>query len=124
MMTGLRAFDTRRPDGQQNLVDWLKPKLSHKRKLKTIMDRRMDGQYSSKAMLQAAEITLKCLESDPRSRPHMKEVVEVLEQIEMIKDKPGGSKSSSRSTHSSSASHRGDQQQRAHNRSPLHSKAA
>ncbi|KAL0431055.1 UNVERIFIED_CONTAM: putative serine/threonine-protein kinase PIX13, partial [Sesamum radiatum] len=29
MLTGLRALDTRRPSGQHNLVDWLKPLLSN-----------------------------------------------------------------------------------------------
>ncbi|XP_057784088.1 probable serine/threonine-protein kinase PIX13 isoform X2 [Salvia miltiorrhiza] len=81
MMTGLRAHDTRRPTGQHNLVDWLKPDLSHRRRLKTIMDSRMEGQYSSKASFEAAKLTLRCLEPEPRKRPSMEEVVVVLEQI-------------------------------------------
>ncbi|GKV21904.1 hypothetical protein SLEP1_g31833 [Rubroshorea leprosula] len=87
IMTGLRALDTRRPNGQQNLVDWHKPSLSHKRKLKSIMDPRIEGQYSPKAAWQSAELTLKCLEPDPRKRPSMKEVVEALERIEALKVK-------------------------------------
>lgn len=116
IMTGLRALDTKRPNGEQNLVEWLRPVLSQKRKLKNIMDIRIEGQYSSKAMLQAAQLTLKCLESDPKSRPSMKEVLEELEQIEAIKDKekPKGTKSASGSSRSST-SHRS-----AHHRSPLH----
>ncbi|KAF3949699.1 hypothetical protein CMV_024464 [Castanea mollissima] len=88
MLTGLRALDTERPSGQQNLVEWLKPSLSSKRKLKSIMDIRMEGQYSTKAALQVGQLTLKCLESDPKSRPAMKEVVEELEGLEAIKEKP------------------------------------
>ena len=88
MLTGLRAFDTKRPSGQQNLVEWLKPSLSSKRMLKSIMDKRMEGQYSTKAALQAGQLTLKCLESDPKSWPAMKEVVEALEGVEAIKEKP------------------------------------
>ncbi|KAH7566177.1 hypothetical protein JRO89_XS08G0111000 [Xanthoceras sorbifolium] len=79
----------------ENLVDWLKPTLSHKRKLKTIMDVRMEGQYTSKAALQAAQLTLKCLELDPKNRPSMREVLEALEQIEAMKEKPKNSKFSS-----------------------------
>lgn len=118
IMTGLRALDTKRPNGEQNLVEWLRPVLSQKRKLKNIMDIRIEGQYSSKAMLQAAQLTLKCLESDPKSRPSMKEVLEALEQIEAIKDKekPKGTKSASGSSRSS-ISHRS-----AHHRSPLYSR--
>ncbi|KAJ7944060.1 Protein kinase [Quillaja saponaria] len=89
MLTGLRALDTKRPSGQQNLVEWIKPYLSRKKKLKTIIDVRIEGQYSSKAASQAGQLTLKCLEPDPRSRPSMKDVVESLEKIEAI-DKPKG----------------------------------
>ncbi|KAM3709978.1 hypothetical protein ACB098_02G216400 [Castanea mollissima] len=88
MLTGLRALDTKRPSGQQNLVEWLKPSLSSKRKLKSIMDIRMEGQYSTKAALQAGQLTLKCLVSNPKNRPAMKEVVEALEGLEAIKEKP------------------------------------
>ena len=87
ILTGLRVVDTKRPQGQHNLVDWTKPLLSSKRKLKTILDARMEGQYSFKAALKTAHITLKCLAPDPTSRPPMKEVVEELEQIQAIKKK-------------------------------------
>lgn len=101
LLTGSRALDTRRPNGQQNLVDWLKPLLSNKRKMKSMMDARLQGQYSSKAASQAASLTLRCLEQEPRKRPPMKEVAEILEQIAAL-EKPKESKC--RSTHSSSSS--------------------
>ncbi|XP_061998025.1 probable serine/threonine-protein kinase PIX13 isoform X2 [Rosa rugosa] len=88
ILTGLRALDTKRPKEQLNLVDWAKPLLPHRRKLKTIMDARMEGQYSFKAALQTANITLKCLAPDPKSRPSMKEVLEELEQVQAIREKP------------------------------------
>ncbi|XP_054775827.1 probable serine/threonine-protein kinase PIX13 [Prosopis cineraria] len=87
MLTGLRALDSKRPSGQQNLVEWVKPYLSSKRRLKTIMDARIQGQYSLKAASQAAKLTLKCLQPDPKHRPSMKEVVEELEGIEESKTK-------------------------------------
>lgn len=86
-LTGMRALDTKRPTGQQNLVEWLKPILSNKKKLKTIMDARIEGQYAQKAAIQAALLSLKCLEPDPKQRPSMKDVVESLEAIEAIKVK-------------------------------------
>ncbi|XP_050229613.1 probable serine/threonine-protein kinase PIX13 [Mercurialis annua] len=121
MMTGLRALDTKRPNGQQNLIEWLKPILPHKRKLNNIMDLRIEGQYSKKAMQLAAQLTLKCLESDPKSRPSMKEVLEALEQIAAIKEKPKPSKSNSGSSRSSTSSHRSKQSN--NRRSPFHLKA-
>lgn len=86
LLTGLQALDTKRPTGQQNLVEWIKPSLSDKRKLQTIVDHRLEGQYSSKEALLAAHLILKCLESDLKKRPSMKHVLETLEDIEAIKD--------------------------------------
>ncbi|KAL2334225.1 hypothetical protein Fmac_015438 [Flemingia macrophylla] len=94
VLTGMRALDTRRPTGQQNLVEWTKTKslLYSKKKLKTIMDAKIEGQYSPKAAFQAAQLTLKCLENDPKQRPSMKDVLDELELIEAIHEKSKESK--------------------------------
>lgn len=88
VLTGLRALDLNRPKGQQNLIEWAKPSLSNKKKLRTIMDQRIDGQYSLKAALELAQLTLKCIALDHRARPCMNEVVEVLQKVEAMKIKP------------------------------------
>ena len=87
MMSGLRALDTNRPRERFSLVEWAKPLLPRKKNLKLIMDERIEGQYSSKAASLAANLTLQCLEPDPKTRPSMKEVVEVLEKINAMKVK-------------------------------------
>ncbi|XP_057965979.1 probable serine/threonine-protein kinase PIX13 [Malania oleifera] len=87
ILTGLRALDTNRPSGQHNLVDWVKPYLADRRKLKTIMDSRLEGRYPSKSATEIAQLALKCLGSEPRMRPSMKVVLETLEQIEAGGDK-------------------------------------
>jgi serine/threonine protein kinase len=97
MLTGLRALDLNRPNGQQNLVKYAKPFLADRRKLSHIMDQRMERQYSTKGALQAAQLSLKCLNEDPKCRPSMKEVLETLEQIEAIKRRPKNMRLSSRS---------------------------
>lgn len=115
ILTGLRALDMKRPKEQQQLVEWAKPLLLHKRKLKNILDVRMEGQYAFKAALQAAQITQKCLAPDPKSRPSMKEVVEELEKIQAIKEKQKQSRlASAQPTFSF-----GSNKQSVH-RSPLH----
>lgn len=88
MMTGLRALDSRRSGPQHNLVEWAKPLLPNKKKIRTLMDARIEGQYSSRAAMMFAQLVLHCLESEPRKRPAMKEVVEVLEQVNSMKVKP------------------------------------
>ncbi|KAK7360300.1 hypothetical protein VNO77_02284 [Canavalia gladiata] len=92
ILTGLRALDTKRPTGQQNLAEWVKSFLSNKKKLKTIMDAKIEGQYSPKAAFQTAQLSLKCLESDPKQRPSMDVVLETLEDIEAIHHKTKESK--------------------------------
>ncbi|KAK4843836.1 hypothetical protein QYF36_013267 [Acer negundo] len=84
LLMGLKVNDPEHPCGEQNLVDWLKSILSQERKLKNIMDTQIEGQYPSRAALQAAQLSLRCLELDPRSRPSMKEVVELLKEIEAL----------------------------------------
>lgn len=87
MLTGLRALDTNRPSGQHNLGDWIKPHLSDRRKLKNIMDMRLEGKYPSKAAVQIAQLALMCLETEPKARPSMKEVVDTLERIESANER-------------------------------------
>lgn len=113
MLTGQRAMDLNRPNGQHSLVDWTKPYLADRRKLARIMDPRLEGQYHSKGALQAAQLTLKCLNGDPKSRPSMKEVLETLEQITEVKGKARVSKDGS------SRSHDQAQAPANHRRSPL-----
>jgi serine/threonine protein kinase len=93
MITGLRALDTNRPPGQNNLVDWARPSLSDKKKLRKIMDPRLGDKYPDKAAQRAAELILKCIENDPKKRPSSEQVLETLLQIRNIKDKPKESKS-------------------------------
>ncbi|GAB2223952.1 hypothetical protein Droror1_Dr00004697 [Drosera rotundifolia] len=95
LLTGLRAVDVNRPSGQMNLVEWAKPRLSSKTKLRSIMDGRIEGQYSNKAAFEAARLTLHCLGTEPKSRPSMKEVVNVLQQIEAIEGRSNERRSSS-----------------------------
>ncbi|KAK3031199.1 hypothetical protein RJ639_035356 [Escallonia herrerae] len=69
-------------------VDWAEVAriyLSNEKKLVTIMDARLEHKYPSRGALEVAELTLKCLEVDPKKRPSMKEVLKTLERISAIK---------------------------------------
>ncbi|XP_071903798.1 uncharacterized protein [Coffea arabica] len=85
VLTGLRALDVNRQQGKHNLVDWIKPHLSDKRKITSIMDSRLEGKYPIKAAVDVAQLTLRCLASNPEARPSMKEVVDALEHIASAK---------------------------------------
>ncbi|XP_059460157.1 probable serine/threonine-protein kinase PIX13 isoform X1 [Corylus avellana] len=84
MITGLRAHDPNRTSDSQNLVLYAKPSLSNKKKLKKIMDSRLGELYPLEGACQAAQLILRCLESDPKNRPSMENVLEELENINAI----------------------------------------
>ncbi|KAJ6296392.1 hypothetical protein OIU78_024275 [Salix suchowensis] len=84
LLTGLRAFDLKRPSGKQMLADWAKPYLKNRSKLKKIMDSRLEGKYPPKGASQIAHLAFKCLQREPRFRPSMTEVAETLEEIDAI----------------------------------------
>nr|GEY99018.1 probable serine/threonine-protein kinase PIX13 [Tanacetum cinerariifolium] len=89
IITGLRVLDTNRPGSQHNLVDWARPALPDKRKLRKILDPRLlEHDFPSKGAIRASELILSCLEPDPKNRPSMEEVVARLQEISAIKAKP------------------------------------
>ncbi|GAB2267549.1 Probable serine/threonine-protein kinase pix13 [Dionaea muscipula] len=118
LLTGLRALDMSRPHGRENLVDWVKPYLSDKRKLKSIMDRHLQGRCPAKAAVETAELALKCIAHEPKNRPAMQQVVEVLERIQAINEKPKEPRQQ-QSSNPPSVPH-GVQQQPLRHRSELH----
>ncbi|XP_010536475.1 PREDICTED: probable serine/threonine-protein kinase NAK [Tarenaya hassleriana] len=91
LLTGLRALDPTRPSAQHNLVEWAKPCLTDKKKLKKIMDPRLDRKYPVSAVVQTAALILRCIEADPKNRPSMDEVLKELRAIRVIRDEPKGS---------------------------------
>jgi hypothetical protein len=57
MLMGLRAHDPNRPSDSQNLVLYAKPSLSHKNKLKQIVDSRPAELYPLEDACQVAQLT-------------------------------------------------------------------
>lgn len=92
ILTGRRVLDMTRPHGEQNLVEWARPFLPDKKKLHKIMDPNLETRYPLRGAFEAAALVLKCLESAPKNRPSIPQVLETLEQINTIKIKPKDSK--------------------------------
>lgn len=86
MLTGKRCMDKSRPSGQHNLAEWARSYLNDKRKIFKIMDARLDGHYSVKGAQKAGNLAYRCLSRDSKVRPSMTEVVEILGQIQNLKD--------------------------------------
>ncbi|GAB2286470.1 Probable serine/threonine-protein kinase pbl17 [Dionaea muscipula] len=81
MLIGRRALDRCIPNREYNLVEWCRPLLNNTKKLPQILDLRMDGQYTMKAMMRVANLAYQCLSQNPKGRPLMSQVVEILETV-------------------------------------------
>ncbi|KAJ4883915.1 Protein kinase superfamily protein [Raphanus sativus] len=88
LLTGLRALDPNRPSAQQNLVEWAKPVLTQKKKIRRMMDPRLEHKYPLLAVIKTAALILRCLEADPKNRPPMDDVLRELEIVRTIRDQP------------------------------------
>lgn len=75
-------MDKSRPSREHNLVEWARPLLNNNKKLLRIFDPRMDGQYTVKAAMKVANLAYQCLSQNPKSRPLMSQVVEILEAFQ------------------------------------------
>ncbi|XP_006650809.2 receptor-like cytoplasmic kinase 176 isoform X2 [Oryza brachyantha] len=82
MMSGRRAIDKNRPQGEHNLVEWARPYLTHKRKIFRVLDTRLEGQYSHVGAQTVATLALECLSYETKMRPSMDAVVTILEELQ------------------------------------------
>lgn len=81
LITGRRAVDRNLPRSEQKLLEWVRPYVSDSKKFHIIVDPRLEGQYCIKSAQKLASLANKCLTKNPKSRPKMSEVVEVLGNI-------------------------------------------
>ncbi|VFQ68148.1 unnamed protein product [Cuscuta campestris] len=86
LLTGRKSIDKSRPSREQNLVDWARLQLKDLRKLRRIMDPRLEGMYSEDGAQKAADLAYQCLSQRSSRRPAMSEVVRVLEPLKDYKD--------------------------------------
>lgn len=77
------------------------------------MDARIEGQYTHREAMKVANLALKCLSAEPKTRPNMEEVVRELEQLQACSSDTASSVAVSsvdgtvKSSHSSSTSSSG-----------------
>ncbi|XP_047329690.1 probable serine/threonine-protein kinase PBL17 [Impatiens glandulifera] len=82
MLIGRKALDKSRPSREHNLVEWARPLLNHSKKLLRILDPRIEGQYSNKVAIKVANLAYQCLSQNPKGRPVMSQVVEILASLQ------------------------------------------
>lgn len=86
LLTGRRSVEKSRPKAEEKLVDWVRPYLTSRRRLRCVMDPKLAGHYSLKASREVAVLAAQCISPSPKDRPRMAAVVQVLEALEHLKD--------------------------------------
>lgn len=85
LLSGQRAVDKNRPNGEHNLIEWARPYLSNKHRIYRVLDTRLEGQYPLGGAQRAAALAVQCLSTDASYRPTMDEAVTAIEQIQDMK---------------------------------------
>ncbi|KAI3822578.1 hypothetical protein L1987_10171 [Smallanthus sonchifolius] len=80
LITGRRPLDRNLPKNEQKLLEWVKPYLDSRR-FRLIVDPRLEGKYSMKSAQKLSIIANRCLSKNPKARPKMSEVLEMVNQL-------------------------------------------
>ncbi|KAH6811295.1 Protein kinase superfamily protein [Perilla frutescens var. frutescens] len=83
LLTGRKSLDRSRPAREQNLTEWAVPLLKEKKKLPSIVDARLGGDYPLKGVQKAAMLAYHCLNRNPKARPLMRDIVDSLEPLQL-----------------------------------------
>ncbi|KAF7804436.1 serine/threonine-protein kinase PCRK1-like [Senna tora] len=81
LITGRRPLDRNRPKGEQKLLEWVRPYLSDVKKFQLILDPRLDRKHLIKSAQRLAVIANRCLVKNPKNRPKMSEILEMVNRI-------------------------------------------
>ncbi|ESW11790.1 hypothetical protein PHAVU_008G059400 [Phaseolus vulgaris] len=83
IITGRSPVDYGRPQGEVNLIEWLKTMVGN-RKSEEVVDPKLPEMPSSKALKRALLISLRCVDPDATKRPKMGHVIHMLEADDML----------------------------------------
>ncbi|KAL0866255.1 hypothetical protein Bca101_045373 [Brassica carinata] len=90
LLTGRVPVDMKRAAGEGVLVSWALPQLAERDKVVDIMDPTLEGQYSTKEVVQVAAIAAMCVQEEADYRPLMADVVKSL--VPLVRSRGSGSK--------------------------------
>lgn len=95
LITGRSPVDYGRPQGEVNLIEWLKTMVGN-RKAEEVVDPKLPELPSSKALKRALLIALRCVDPDATKRPKMGHVIHMLEADDLLfhNDRKTGGESS------------------------------
>lgn len=81
LITGRLAIDNKRCTRERKWLEWVRPQLRDPKKLFRIMDIKLEGPYSRKDAHLVANLALQCCHLEATYRPHMSDVLSILERI-------------------------------------------
>ncbi|KAL1814363.1 hypothetical protein ACET3Z_016937 [Daucus carota] len=81
LLTGRKPVDLSQPPGQENLVSWVRPLLTDKEALETIIDPYLKPNMQSDSVAKVAAIASMCVQPEVSHRPFMGEVVQALKLV-------------------------------------------
>ncbi|KAK4266889.1 hypothetical protein QN277_023752 [Acacia crassicarpa] len=99
IITGRSPVDYGRPQGEVNLVDWLKTMVGN-RKAEQVVDPKLPKMPSLKALKRALLVALRCVDPDATKRPKMGHVIHMLEADDLLFPDPQERRTRGESSHS------------------------
>ncbi|XWS76977.1 hypothetical protein CRYUN_Cryun01aG0224600 [Craigia yunnanensis] len=83
IISGRSPVDYSRPQGEVNLVEWLKTMVGN-RKSEEVVDPKLPEMPSSKALKRVLLVALRCVDPDATKRPKMGHVIHMLEADDLL----------------------------------------
>ncbi|KAL6982072.1 non-specific serine,threonine protein kinase [Sarracenia purpurea var. burkii] len=83
IVSGRSPVDYSRPQGEVNLVDWLKTMVGN-RKSEEVVDPKLSEKPASKALKRVLLVALRCVDPDSSKRPKMGHVIHMLEADDLL----------------------------------------
>ncbi|XP_047311638.1 serine/threonine-protein kinase PBS1-like [Impatiens glandulifera] len=98
LITGRKAIDSSRPNGEQNLVAWARPLFNDRRNIAKLSDPRLEGRFPTRGLYQALAVASMCIQEQAAARPLIGDVVtalsylsnQVYDPINRLKEERGG----------------------------------
>ncbi|CAD6234999.1 unnamed protein product [Miscanthus lutarioriparius] len=81
LITGRKAIDDTKIQGEQNLVAWARPLFKDRRKFPKMADPMLQGRFPMRGLYQALAVAAMCLQEQAATRPHIGDVVTALSYL-------------------------------------------
>ncbi|XP_042057289.1 serine/threonine-protein kinase PBS1-like [Salvia splendens] len=81
IITGRKAIDSTRPQGEQNLVAWVRPFFNDRKRYVKLADPRLQGKFPIRGLYQALAVASMCTQEQAAARPLIGDVVTALSYL-------------------------------------------